>query len=111
MDMERSREQYMDQLREAILRALQEGELVPPELMEKMLKNPDLSQNQELRDLIDQIIQRMEEEGYIHAAAVRAGDASAFANSRRPDRAKRSQTSRRALKSRTKRSTFSDSKR
>ena len=65
MDMEKSREQYMDQLREAILRALQEGELVPPELMEKMLQNPDLSQNQELKDLIDQIIQRMEEEGFI----------------------------------------------
>jgi len=65
MDMEQSREQYMEQLREAILRALQEGELVPPELMEKMLQNPDLSENKELRDLIDQIIQRMEEEGFI----------------------------------------------
>jgi Ca-activated chloride channel family protein len=65
MDMEKSREQHMDQLREAILRALQEGELVPPDLMEKMLENTDLSQNKELRDLIDQIIQRMEEEGFI----------------------------------------------
>jgi Ca-activated chloride channel homolog len=65
MDTERSREQIMDDLREAILRALQEGELVPPEMMEQMLQNPDLSQNQELRDLIEQIIQRMEAEGYI----------------------------------------------
>jgi Ca-activated chloride channel homolog len=65
MDSERSREQIMDDLREAILRALQEGELVPPEMMEQMLQNPDLSQNRELRDLIEQIIQRMEEEGYI----------------------------------------------
>jgi Ca-activated chloride channel family protein len=65
MDSERSREQIMDDLREAILRALQEGELVPPEMMEQMLQNPDLSQNQELRDLIEQIIQRMEAEGYI----------------------------------------------
>src|SRR5579863_2099508 len=65
LDMERSQEQYMDQLREAILRALQQGELVPPELMEKLLENPDLSQNKDLRDLIDQIIQRMQEEGYI----------------------------------------------
>ena len=31
MDSERSREQIMDDLREAILRALQEGDLVPPE--------------------------------------------------------------------------------
>ncbi len=65
MDMERSREQHMEALREAILRALQEGELVPPEMMEQMLQNPDLAQNKDLRDLIDQIIQRMEEEGYI----------------------------------------------
>ena len=65
MDMERSREQHMEALRQAILRALQEGDLVPPEMMEQMLENPDLSQNKELRDLIDQIIQRMEEEGYI----------------------------------------------
>jgi Ca-activated chloride channel homolog len=64
-DPQGSREQRMDELREAILRALQEGELLPPELMEKLLENPDLSQNQELRDLIDQIVQRMEEEGMI----------------------------------------------
>jgi Ca-activated chloride channel family protein len=65
LDNERSREQIMDDLREAILRALQEGELVPPEMMEQMLQNPELAQNAELRELIDQIIQRMEAEGYI----------------------------------------------
>jgi Ca-activated chloride channel homolog len=65
LDMERSREQHMEQLREAILRALQAGDLVPPEILEQMLDNPDLSKNQELRDLIDQIIERMEQEGYI----------------------------------------------
>ncbi len=64
MDMEKSREQHMEQLRQAILRALEEGDLVPQELMDKLRENPDLSQNQQLRDLIDQIIQRMEEEGY-----------------------------------------------
>jgi len=65
LDNERSREQIMNDLREAILRALEEGDLVPPEMMEQMLQNPDLSQNPELRDLIEQIIQRMEAEGYI----------------------------------------------
>ena len=65
LDMERSREQYMEALREAILRALQEGELVPPELMEKLLENPNLAENPELRDLVDQIIERMEQEGLI----------------------------------------------
>jgi Ca-activated chloride channel homolog len=65
LDTERSREQHLDQLREAILRALQEGDLIPPDMVEQMMQNPDLSQNQELRDLIDQIIERMEQEGYI----------------------------------------------
>jgi Ca-activated chloride channel family protein len=65
LDMERSREQYMEALREAILRALQEGDLIPPEMMQQLMQNPDISQNQDLRDLIDQLIQRMEEEGYI----------------------------------------------
>jgi Ca-activated chloride channel homolog len=65
LDMERSREQYMEALRKAILRALQEGELVPPELMEKLLENPNLGENPELRDLIDQIIERMEQEGLV----------------------------------------------
>jgi len=65
LDMERSREEYLDALREAILRALQEGDLVPPEMMERLLQNPDISQNEELRDLIDQLIQRMEQEGFI----------------------------------------------
>src|SRR3984957_8199020 len=63
MDMEQAREQHLEQLRQAILRALQEGELIPPDLMQKLMENPDMSQNQELRDLIDQIIERMEEEG------------------------------------------------
>ena len=65
MDMERSQEKMMDQLREAILRALQEGDLIPPELMEKLLENPDLSQNQDLQQMIDRLVERMEQEGYI----------------------------------------------
>jgi Ca-activated chloride channel family protein len=65
MDMEGMRERHLEQLRRAILRALQEGDLIPPDLMQKLMENPDFSQNQELRDLIDQIIQRMEEEGLI----------------------------------------------
>ncbi|MGH9692327.1 MAG: vWA domain-containing protein [Candidatus Acidiferrales bacterium] len=65
IDMERSQEQHMEQLRQAILRALQEGDLIPPEMMEQMLQNPDLSQNQELKELIDQIVERMEQEGFI----------------------------------------------
>ncbi len=65
LDMERARQQHMDELREAILRALEEGDLIPPELLEKLRQNPDLSQNEDLRNMIDQIIERMEEEGFI----------------------------------------------
>src|SRR6202522_2141974 len=65
MDPERSREKMMDDLREAILRALQEGDLLPPELMEQMRNNPNLSENPELSDVIEQIIQRMEQEGFL----------------------------------------------
>jgi len=61
MDSERS----MEQLRQAILRALEEGDLLPPEMMEELLENPDVSQNQRLRDMIDQLIERMAQEGYI----------------------------------------------
>ncbi|MGB7764527.1 MAG: VWA domain-containing protein [Candidatus Acidiferrales bacterium] len=61
MDPERS----MEQLRQAILRALEEGELLPPEMMEQLLENPDIDQNQKLRDLIDQLIERLTQEGYV----------------------------------------------
>ena len=87
MDMERSREQHMDQLRQAILRALQEGDLVPPEMLEQMLQNPDLSQNKELQrsDRSDHPAnggRRLH-----HAAAVRARDSAAFGDARRTNRA------------------------
>ncbi|MGB7668510.1 MAG: hypothetical protein WBL66_14735, partial [Candidatus Acidiferrales bacterium] len=61
MDPERS----MEQLRQAILRALEEGDLLPPEMMEQLLENPDIDQNQKLRDLIDQLIERLTQEGYV----------------------------------------------
>ena len=65
MEMDRSRDQEMERLREAILRALQEGDLLPPDLMKKLTENPDISQNQQLRDMVDRLIERMEEEGYL----------------------------------------------
>jgi Ca-activated chloride channel family protein len=60
-----SSERAMDQLREAILRALEEGDLLPPELMEQLMENPDPSQNQQLRELIDRLIERLEQENFI----------------------------------------------
>ena len=60
-----SQERLMEQLRQAILRALEEGDLLPPELMEELLANPDLAKNEKLRELIDQLIERLAQEGYI----------------------------------------------
>ena len=53
----------MEDLREAILRALESGELLPPETLEKMMEDPDYEK--QLQKLIDQIIERMEQEGYV----------------------------------------------
>jgi Ca-activated chloride channel family protein len=65
MDSSMSSERAMDELREAILRALEEGDLLPPELMEQLMENPNLSQNQQLRELIDCLIERLEQENFI----------------------------------------------
>ncbi len=61
MDPEKS----MEQLREAILRALQEGDLIPPELMQELLEQAQRGENQKLEDLIDRLIERLTEEGYV----------------------------------------------
>ncbi len=55
----------MEQLRQAILRALQEGELLPQDLMDELLENADLASNEQLRELIDRLIERLAEQGYI----------------------------------------------
>ena len=66
MDPEKS----MEALRDAILRALQESDLMPEGAMSdefrEMLKNPNARQNQEVRDLIEKLMERMAQEGYIN---------------------------------------------
>jgi Ca-activated chloride channel family protein len=66
MDPEKS----MEALREAILRALQEGDLLPQDAMSdelrELLKNPQAAKDsQAVRDLIEKLMERMAEEGYI----------------------------------------------
>jgi len=60
----------MEALREAILRALQEGDLFDEnsltEEMRQMLNRSDASNNEQIRDLIDKLIERMSQEGYIN---------------------------------------------
>jgi Ca-activated chloride channel homolog len=63
-------ERSMDALREAILRALQEGELFDEnslsQEMREMLNRSDAMNNEEIRDLIDKLIERMAQEGFIN---------------------------------------------
>jgi Ca-activated chloride channel family protein len=57
MDPERS----LEELRQAILRALQEGELLPPEWAE----NLNAASPEDLRELLDKLIERLANEGYL----------------------------------------------
>jgi Ca-activated chloride channel family protein len=63
-------ERSMDALREAILRALQEGDLFDEnslaEEMRQMLQQSDAMNNDEIRDLIDKLMERMAQEGFIN---------------------------------------------
>ncbi len=66
MDPDRS----MEALKEAILRALQEGDLFPDaamsEEMQKMLQDPGAMNNQEIKDLIEKLMERLSQEGFIN---------------------------------------------
>src|SRR2546428_7715538 len=66
MDPERS----MEALREAILRALQEGDLRPDGAMSdelrKMLNAPEAMNNEAIQDLLDNLPERLANEGFIN---------------------------------------------
>jgi Ca-activated chloride channel family protein len=57
--------QTMEQLREAVLRALLEGDMMPQDMLEQLLGDGDPSQNSALNDLLDSILEKLAEEGYI----------------------------------------------
>jgi Ca-activated chloride channel homolog len=60
----------MEALREAILRALQEGDLLPEDAMtdelRDLLNDPGALNSEAMRDLIDKLIERMGQEGFIN---------------------------------------------
>ncbi len=57
-------EHTMDQLREAIRRALENGDLLPDDMLEQMLDAEDSQQKME--ELIDKLVDRLMNEGYIN---------------------------------------------
>ena len=63
-------ERSMEALKEAILRALQEGDLFPEgtlsDDMREMLKNPNAANNEEIQKLLEQIAERLAQEGFIN---------------------------------------------
>jgi Ca-activated chloride channel homolog len=61
MDPERT----MEELERALLEAMQERGMIPPELMKQMMENPDDYRNSTLSELMRQLMERMAEEGYI----------------------------------------------
>jgi Ca-activated chloride channel family protein len=67
MDPDRS----MEALREAILRALQEGDLLPEDAMSEelreMLQNPEAQNNQAVKDLLDKLMERLGQQGFINS--------------------------------------------
>src|SRR5215470_15567810 len=66
MDPEKS----MEALRQAILKALQDGDLLPHDAMSdelrEMLQSPQARDSQAVKDLLDQLLERMAQEGYIN---------------------------------------------
>src|SRR6266446_2800072 len=60
----------MEALREAILRALQEGDLLPEHAMSEelreMLRDPNAMNSQTVKDLLDKLTERLANEGFIN---------------------------------------------
>jgi Ca-activated chloride channel homolog len=66
MDTQRS----MEALKDAILRALQEGDLLPEDAMSeelrKMLQSPQAQNSQAVKDLLEKLMERLAQEGFIN---------------------------------------------
>jgi len=60
----------MESLRDAILRALQEGDLIPEDLlsdeMRQLLQDPGALNHERIREMIDKLIDRLAQEGFIN---------------------------------------------
>jgi Ca-activated chloride channel homolog len=61
LDMERS----LEELHQALLQALQEKDMIPEQLLNDLIKNPDQYSQSQLHDLINQLLEKLAAEGYI----------------------------------------------
>ncbi len=68
MDPERT----MEQLHQALLEAMRDRGMIPQELLDQLLKNAENYQNSKLSDLINKLLERLSEEGYITIEQPRA---------------------------------------
>ena len=62
---EMDREQTMERLHQALLDALHEQGKIPQELLEEFLKNSENYEDSRLSELINKLLERLSEEGYI----------------------------------------------
>ena len=58
-------EQTMEQLHQALLDAMHSQGMIPPDLLKKLMENAANYENSDLRSLIDKLLERLAEEGYI----------------------------------------------
>jgi Ca-activated chloride channel homolog len=67
---EMENQRSMEALKEAILRALQEGDLLPEDAMSeelrKMLQSPQAPNSQAVKDLLEKLMDRLAQEGFIN---------------------------------------------
>ena len=68
MDPERT----MEQLHQALLEAMRDRGMIPQDLLDQLLKNAENYQNSKLSDLINKLLERLSEEGYITIEQPRA---------------------------------------
>ena len=61
MDPERT----MEQLHQALLEAMRDQGMIPQDLLQELLKNAESYQNSRLSDLINKLLERLADEGYI----------------------------------------------
>ncbi|HEV2491452.1 MAG TPA: VWA domain-containing protein [Terriglobia bacterium] len=61
-------ERTMEQLHQALLEAMRDRGMIPEELLKQLLKNAENYQDSNLSDLINKLLERLSEEGYITVA-------------------------------------------